>query len=45
MWSKVGQGSTFTLSIPLPSLEFDDEDPDGLADAHDSSITSKKDQS
>ena len=45
VWSKVGQGSTFTLSIPLPSLEFDDEDPDGLADAHDSSITSKKDQS
>ena len=44
VWSKVGQGSTFTLSIPLPSLEFDDEDPDGLADAHDSSITSKKDQ-
>lgn len=45
VWSKVGQGSTFTLSIPLPSLEFDDGDPDGLADAHDSSITSKKDQS
>ena len=45
VWSKVGQGSTFTLSIPLPSLEFDDEDPVGLADAHDSSITSKKDQS
>ena len=45
VWSKVRQGSTFTLSIPLPSLEFDDEDPDGLADAHDSSITSKKDQS
>lgn len=45
VWSKVGQGSTFTLSIPLPSLEFDDEDPDGLADAHDSLITSKKDQS
>ena len=45
VWSKVGQGSTFTLSIPLPSLEFDDEDPVDLADAHDSSITSKKDQS
>ncbi|MEA5651616.1 MAG: ATP-binding protein [Cutibacterium granulosum] len=45
VWSKVGQGSTFTLSIPLPSLEFDDGDPVGLADAHDSSITSKKDQS
>lgn len=45
VWSKVGQGSTFTLSIPLPSLEFDDGDPDGLAGAHDSSITSKKDQS
>ncbi|MDU1862945.1 MAG: ATP-binding protein [Propionibacterium sp.] len=45
VWSKVGQGSTFTLSIPLPSLEFDDGDPDSLADAHDSSITSKKDQS
>ena len=45
VWSKVGQGSTFTLSIPLPSLEFDDEDPVGLAGSHDSSITSKKDQS
>ena len=45
VWSKVGQGSTFTLSIPLPSLEFDDEDPVDLAGAHDSSITSKKDQS
>jgi hypothetical protein len=45
VWSKVGQGSTFTLSIPLPSLEFDDGDPVDLADAHDSSITSKKDQS
>ena len=45
VWSKVGQGSTFTLSIPLPSLEFDDGDPDSPADAHDSSITSKKDQS
>ena len=44
VWSKVGQGSTFTLSIPLPSLEFDDEDPVGLAGSHDSSITSKKDQ-
>ena len=45
VWSKVGQGSTFTLSIPLPSLEFDDGDPVDLAGAHDSSITSKKDQS